>query len=60
MVELFRGMGLEATPGVGAPFDPNLHDAIMREESDDVADGTILEEFRKVAAVGERAAVGAG
>lgn len=60
MVELFRGMGLEATPGVGAPFDPNLHDAIMREESDDVADGTILEEFRKVGAAGERAAAGSG
>ena len=47
MVELFRGLGLEAVPGVGAPFDPELHEAIMREPSDDVPDGTVLEEFRK-------------
>lgn len=47
MVELFRGLGLEATPGVGEPFDPNVHDAIMREANEDVPDGTVLEEFRK-------------
>lgn len=37
-----------STPGVGSPFDPNLHDAVMRELNNDVADGTVLEEFRKV------------
>jgi len=31
MVESFRGLGVEAVPGVGAPFDPELHEAIMRE-----------------------------
>lgn len=34
---------------MGSPFDPNLHDAVMRELNNDVADGTVLEEFRKVA-----------
>ena len=33
--------------GVGSPFDPSLHDGIMREASEDVPDGTVLEEFRK-------------
>lgn len=33
---------------MGSPFDPNLHDAIMREPSSEVPDGTVLEEFRKV------------
>lgn len=54
MVELFRGMGLEATPGVGSPFDPNLHDAIMREPSSEVPDGTVLEEFRKGFTIGDK------
>ena len=47
MVESFRGLGVEAVPGVGAPFDPELHEAIMREENDDVPDGTVLREFRR-------------
>ncbi|KAI3435680.1 hypothetical protein D9Q98_001737 [Chlorella vulgaris] len=54
MVELFRGLGLEATPGVGSPFDPNLHDGIMREASSEVPDGTILEEFRKGFTLGDK------
>ena len=40
--------------GVGSPFDPNLHDGIMREENDDVPDGTVLEEFRKGFRFGDR------
>ncbi|KAI7840150.1 hypothetical protein COHA_005933 [Chlorella ohadii] len=54
MVELFRGLGLEATPGVGSPFDPNLHDGVMRELNNDVPDGTVLEEFRKGFMFGEK------
>lgn len=47
MVEVFRSLGVEAVPGVGAPFDPEVHDAIMREENDEVPDGTVLKEFRR-------------
>ena len=47
MVEIFRGLGLEAVPTVGEQFDPEIHDGIMREENDDVADEEVLEEFRK-------------
>lgn len=54
MVELFRGLGLEAVPGAGEPFDPELHEAIMREPSEEVPDGTILEEFRKGFRLGDR------
>lgn len=54
MVELFRGLGLEAVAGVGEPFDPEVHEAIMREPSEEVADGTILEEFRKGFRLGDR------
>jgi molecular chaperone GrpE len=54
MVELFRGMGLEAVPGAGEPFDPEVHEAIMREPNEDVPDGTVLEEFRKGFMLGDR------
>lgn len=47
MVTLFQSLGLEAIPTTGTPFDPNLHDGIMKEETEAEADGTILEEFRK-------------
>jgi molecular chaperone GrpE len=40
-------LGLEATPTQGVTFDPNLHNAIQKEEREDVADQTILEEFRR-------------
>ena len=47
MVDLFRGLGLEATPGVGTEFDPEVHEAIMREHSDEFDEGVVSEEFRK-------------
>lgn len=54
MVELFRGLGVEAVPGVGSPFDPAVHDAIMREPSAEVPEDTVLEEFRKGFRLGEK------
>lgn len=47
MVDLMRSLGVEAVPTVGSPFDPNVHDAIMREPSNAHPDGTVLGEFRK-------------
>jgi molecular chaperone GrpE len=54
MVEALRAQGLEAVPGAGSPFDPEVHEAIMREPSEDVPDGTVLEEFRKGFKLGEK------
>ena len=34
-------------PGVGAIFDPNVHEAVVRDVSPDHEEGEILEEFRK-------------
>jgi molecular chaperone GrpE len=47
MVDIFRGMGLEAVPTRGTKFDPELHDGVMMEETDKKEDGIVLEEFRK-------------
>lgn len=47
MVNIFKDMGLEAVGTEGCEFDPEVHDAIMREESVAVPDGFVLQEFRK-------------
>eukprot|EP01025_Chloroclados_australasicus_P024628 TRINITY_DN2468_c0_g1_i1.p1 TRINITY_DN2468_c0_g1~~TRINITY_DN2468_c0_g1_i1.p1 ORF type:complete len:337 (-),score=47.19 TRINITY_DN2468_c0_g1_i1:461-1471(-) len=47
MVDIFRGLGVSVIDTIGALFDPNVHEAIMREINQEVPDGTILEEFRK-------------
>lgn len=49
-----KGLGLDAVDTVGAVFDPELHEAIMREPNDEVPDGTVLLEFRKGFRMGDR------
>jgi len=34
-------------PGVGAPFDPNVHEAVVREVTSGHKEGVILDEYRK-------------
>lgn len=40
-------LGLEPIAAAGTAFDPNLHNAIQKEEREDVRDQTVLEEFRR-------------
>ncbi len=40
-------VGVSPVEAVGKPFDPNLHEAVMYEESDQGPDGTVIEEFQK-------------
>ncbi|KAL6765465.1 GrpE nucleotide release factor [Haematococcus lacustris] len=47
MVDIMRGLGIEAVPTIGSLFDPELHEAIMREPNDDLPDGSVVQEFRK-------------
>lgn len=54
MVDILKGLGVDTVDTVGSPFDPELHEAIMREPSDEVPDGTVLLEFRKGFRMGER------
>ncbi|MEE2823125.1 MAG: nucleotide exchange factor GrpE [Acidobacteriota bacterium] len=39
--------GVTEIPGLGSSFDPNIHEAILREVTSDYTDGEILDEFRK-------------
>ncbi len=39
--------GVTEIPGLGNPFDPNIHEAVLREVTSEHEDGKILDEFRK-------------
>lgn len=39
--------GLEEINATGQPFDPNLHEALMQQESADVPEGHVIQQHRK-------------
>jgi molecular chaperone GrpE len=39
--------GLEEVDASGKPFDPNLHEAVSQQESDEVPEGTVVQQLRK-------------
>ena len=39
--------GVTEIPGLGNPFDPKIHEAVLREVTSEHEDGKILDEFRK-------------
>ncbi|CAI5523421.1 unnamed protein product [Closterium sp. Naga37s-1] len=53
-VEVLRGLGVAAVETVGKEFDPNVHDAIMREDSTEFPEGVVTQEFRKGFVIGEK------
>ena len=46
-MESMKKFGLEEIPAKGEKFDPELHNAVMREEAEGVEPGTVLEVFQK-------------
>ncbi|KAI9093693.1 hypothetical protein K1719_027142 [Acacia pycnantha] len=53
-IEILTSLGVEHVETVGKPFDPLLHEAIMREDSTEFEEDVIIEEFRKGFKLGER------
>jgi len=47
MAESLKKTGLEPIDAVGKPFDPHLHQAIERVETNDAADNSVIAEFQK-------------
>jgi molecular chaperone GrpE len=45
--EALRKLGLAEVPTIGERFDPRMHEAVMREESDAVATPTVVAEFQR-------------
>lgn len=49
-----RKYGLVEVPALGLPFDPNVHEAVVKEETADAPPGTVLEVFQKGYMLNER------
>ena len=47
MSSVLAGFGLAEVPAVGEKFDPNLHEAISHDESEEFAPGIVMKEFQK-------------
>ena len=45
--EFLRSHGAEAVEAEGVAFDPNFHQAVAHEPSDDVAEGDVIRQVRK-------------
>jgi molecular chaperone GrpE len=47
LYETLKKLGLEPIEAAGRPFDPNLHQAVERVETDEAKDQTVLGEFQR-------------
>lgn len=47
LLDALTKLGLEPIAAQGAMFDPNLHNAIQKEEREDVEDQTVIEEYQR-------------
>src|SRR5215510_10468975 len=52
--DLLRKQGVRPIDAVGADFDPNLHQAVVHEESNEHRDGEVIAELRKGYMIGDR------
>ena len=54
LVKILTSMGVEIIGQVGDEFDPNLHNAIMHTEDENVAENTITQVFQQGFKMGEK------
>jgi molecular chaperone GrpE len=47
LLSTLEKIGLTSLDAAGQPFDPNFHEALAMEASDDVAENVILQEYQK-------------
>ena len=47
LYETLKKLGLEPIEAAGRPFDPNLHQAVERVETDEAEDHTVIGEFQR-------------
>ncbi|KAL1309978.1 hypothetical protein HN51_052693 [Arachis hypogaea] len=53
-VEVMRSQNVSVVPTVGKPFNPLLHEAVAREESQEFKEGIIIKETRRGFFLGDR------
>jgi len=54
MAEALKNLGVEQIHAENEPFDPTLHEAMLRKEDPEQEDGIVLEEFQKGYRLGDR------
>ena len=54
LVKIFTGLGVEIFGAVGDSFDPNLHNAVMHCEDENLGENVIAQVFQKGFKVGEK------
>ena len=54
LVGIFSGLGVEIYGNVGEAFDPNLHNAVMHTEDENLGENTISQVFQKGFKMGEK------
>lgn len=52
--DLLKKNGVKPIEAKGKKFDPNVHEVLMQEETDQAEDGIVLEEFQKGYYLGEK------
>ena len=54
LIKIFSDLGVEVYGNAGDEFDPNLHNAVMHIESEDLGENTISQVFQKGFKTGEK------
>ena len=54
LVKIFSDLGVEVYGEIGDEFDPNLHNAVMHIESEELAENTLSQVFQKGFKTGEK------
>ena len=54
LIEALKKLGVSPMRCEGQEFDPNLHEAVMREPTDQYPEGTVIDEFVRGYVLGER------
>ena len=54
LVKIFTGLGVEIFGNAGDAFDPNLHNAVMHIESEELGENTISQVFQKGFKIGDK------
>ena len=54
LVKIFTGLGVEVFGNVGDPFDPNLHNAVMHIENEELPENSISAVFQKGFKIGDK------
>ncbi len=52
--DILKSLGLEEIEAQGAPFNPEIHNAVMREDADGVEPDTVTEVYQKGYRIGDR------